>query len=239
MAMRGSTSILPLRLRDAGLTIRGRDLLQHIDVELTPGAPTMIMGPNGAGKSLFLRVCHGLIAPTAGSVEWSTPSARAHAMVLQRPVLLRRSGRANVIHALALAGVPRGARGARADEVLARFGLAEIAQRPARLLSGGEQQRLAIARAWSLAPQVLFLDEPTSALDPGATRAIEAMIGAISAEGVKIVMATHDVGQARRLGGEVLFFHSSRLLEKTPASRFFEHPQTQEAAAYLRGDLLW
>lgn len=237
--MRGSASILPLRLRDAGLAIRGRDLLRQIDVELAPGAPTMVMGPNGAGKSLFLRLCHGLIAPTSGSVEWSVPSTRAQAMVMQRPVLLRRSARANVVHALALAGAPRAARGKRADEVLARFGLAGIAQRPARLLSGGEQQRLAIARAWSLAPQVLFLDEPTSALDPGATRAIEDMVEAISSEGVKIVMATHDIGQARRLGGEVLFFHSGRLLEKTPAPRFFEHPQTREAAAYLRGDLLW
>ena len=237
--MRGSASILPLQLRNVGLAIRDRDLLRQIDVELSPGAPTMIMGPNGAGKSLFLRVCHGLIAPTSGSVEWSVPSTRAQAMVMQRPVLLRRSAKANLVHALALAGTPRAVRGARADEVLARFGLTDIAQRPARLLSGGEQQRLAIARAWALAPQVLFLDEPTSALDPGATRAVEDMIRAIAAEGVKIVMATHDVGQARRLGGEVLFFHSGRLREKTPAPQFFEHPQTQEAAAYLRGDLLW
>ena len=237
--MRGSASILPLQLRNVGLAIRDRDLLRQIDVELSPGAPTMIMGPNGAGKSLFLRVCHGLIAPTSGSVEWSVPSTRAQAMVMQRPVLLRRSARANLVHALALAGTPRAARGTRADEVLERFGLTDIAQRPARLLSGGEQQRLAIARAWALAPQVLFLDEPTSALDPGATRAVEDMIRAIAAEGVKIAMATHDIGQARRLGGEVLFFHSGRLLEKTPAPKFFEHPQTQEAAAYLRGDLLW
>ncbi len=237
--MRGSASILPLQLRNVGLAIRDRDLLRQIDVELSPGAPTMIMGPNGAGKSLFLRVCHGLIAPTSGSVEWSVPSTRAQAMVMQRPVLLRRSAKANLVHALALAGTPRAARGTRADEVLERFGLTDIAQRPARLLSGGEQQRLAIARAWALAPQVLFLDEPTSALDPGATRAVEDMIRAIAAEGVKIAMATHDIGQARRLGGEVLFFHSGRLLEKTPAPKFFEHPQTQEAAAYLRGDLLW
>ncbi len=237
--MRGPASILPLQLRNVGLAIRDRDLLRQIDVELSAGAPTMIMGPNGAGKSLFLRVCHGLIAPTSGSVEWSVPSTRAQAMVMQRPVLLRRSARANLVHALALAGTPRAARGARADEVLERFGLTDIAQRPARLLSGGEQQRLAIARAWALAPQVLFLDEPTSALDPGATRAVEDIIRAIAAEGVKIAMATHDIGQARRLGGEVLFFHSGRLLEKTPAPRFFEHPQTQEAAAYLRGDLLW
>ncbi len=237
--MRGPLSILPLRCRSIGLHIRGRDLLKDVTADLMPGAPSMIMGPNGAGKSLFLRICHGLLQPTSGSVEWSGPAARAQAMVLQRPVLLRRSARANVVHALALAGAPRSERGARADAALERFGLLDIAGRSARLLSGGEQQRLAIARAWALNPQVLFLDEPTSALDPGGTRAVEDMITAIAREGVKIVMATHDLGQARRLAGEVLFFHGGRLREQTPAAAFFEKPQTPEAAAFLNGDLLW
>jgi tungstate transport system ATP-binding protein len=237
--MRGSLSILPLRCRSVGLNVRGRDLLKDVTADLMPGTPSMVMGPNGAGKSLFLRICHGLLQPTSGSVEWSGPSARAQAMVLQRPVLLRRSARGNVIHALALAGTPRSERGGRADAALERFGLGAISGRPARLLSGGEQQRLAIARAWALNPQVLFLDEPTSALDPGGTRAVEEMITAIAREGVKIVMATHDLGQARRLAGEVLFFHGGRLREQTPAATFFDKPQTPEAAAFLNGDLLW
>lgn len=237
--MHGTLSILPLRVRDLGLSARGRDLLSGVSAELTGGAPSVILGPNGAGKSLFLRLCHGLIAPTSGALEWSDPAARAHAMVLQRPVLLRRSARANIVHGLALAGLSRRERALRADEVLERFGLQAIAARPARLLSGGEQQRLAIARAFALAPQVLFLDEPTSALDPGATRAVEEMIGTIAREGTKIVMATHDLGQARRLAGEILFFHSGRLREQTPAPAFFEAPKTQEASAFLRGDLLW
>ncbi|MFC5068718.1 ATP-binding cassette domain-containing protein [Flaviflagellibacter deserti] len=237
--MRGPLSILPLRCRSVGLNVRGRDLLKDVTADLMPGVPSMIMGPNGAGKSLFLRICHGLLQPTSGSVEWSGPAGRAQAMVLQRPVLLRRSARANVIHALALAGAPRSERGARADAALERFGLGAIAARPARLLSGGEQQRLAIARAWALNPQVLFLDEPTSALDPSGTRAVEEMITVIAREGVKIVMATHDLGQARRLAGEVLFFHGGRLREQTPAPAFFEKPQTPEAAAFLNGDLLW
>lgn len=237
--MHGALSILPLRIRDLGLHIRGRDLLTGVNADLMPGAPSVILGPNGAGKSLFLRLCHGLIAPTSGAVEWSGPAARAHAMVLQRPVLLRRSARANIVHGLALAGLSRRERNSRADEVLERFGLSEIAPRPARLLSGGEQQRLAIARAFALAPQVLFLDEPTSALDPGATRAVEDMIGTIAREGTKIVMATHDLGQARRLAGEVLLFHGGRLREQTAAPAFFDAPKTPEAAAFLRGDLLW
>lgn len=237
--MHGALSILPLRIRDIGLTRGGRALLSGVNAELGSGAPSVILGPNGAGKSLFLKLCHGLIAPTSGSVQWSGPAARAHAMVLQRPVLLRRSGRANITHALALAGLSRAERAKRADEILERFRLTDLAARPARVLSGGEQQRLAIARAFALSPQVLFLDEPTSALDPGATRAIEEMIGAIAKSGTKIVMATHDLGQARRLAGEVLLFHAGKLREQTPAHEFFDTPRTEEASAFLRGDLLW
>lgn len=237
--MHGALSILPLRIQGLGLNIRGRDLLSGVNAEFRPGDPSMILGPNGAGKSLFLKLCHGLIEPTSGAIEWSGPAARAHAMVLQRPVMLRRSGRANIIYALALAGLSRSERAKRADDVIARFGLTDIAARPARVLSGGEQQRLAIARAFALSPQVLFLDEPTSALDPGATRAIEEMVGAIAKSGTKIVMATHDLGQARRLAGEVLFFHAGKLREQTPAPGFFDKPKTEEAAAFLRGDLLW
>jgi tungstate transport system ATP-binding protein len=160
-------------------------------------------------------------------------------MVFQRPVMLRRSARANMLHALSLAGIAGRERAARADESLDHFGLAGLADRPARLLSGGEQQRLAIARAWSLKPEVLFLDEPTSSLDPAATKAIEEMIAAIHAEGVKIVMTTHDLGQARRVADDVLFLHHGRLLEHTPAAQFFDQPRTEAARAFVRGDLLW
>ena len=207
---------------------------------LGAGTRSVIMGPNGAGKSLTLRLCHGLLQPTAGRIDWAAPGrCGKHAMVFQRPVMLRRSARANMIHALSLAGLAGRELSRRADEALARFGLAGLAVRPARLLSGGEQQRLAIARAWSLKPQVLFLDEPTASLDPAATRAIEEMIAAIHAEGVKIVMTTHDLGQARRVADEVLFLHHGQLLEHTPAARFFEQPQTEEARAFVRGELLW
>jgi tungstate transport system ATP-binding protein len=197
------------------------------------------MGPNGAGKSLLLRLCHGLLRPTAGEVAWSGAAEGRHAMVFQRPVLLRRSARANLVHALSLKGVPHNERRQRADAALEKFGLLPFADRPARVLSGGEQQRLAIARAWATRPQVMFLDEPTSALDPGATRTIEENIATISAEGVKIVMATHDVGQARRLADDVVFLNRGRLAEHTPAAEFFSHPKTAQAQAFLRGELVW
>ncbi len=243
MTMHGTLSILPLKVSELRFAARGTELIKGISFSLGAGTRTVIMGPNGAGKSLTLRLCHGLLKPSGGIVGWAGPDAsgavKRHAMVFQRPVMLRRTARANLIHALSVAGVPRTDRKARADAALDYFGLTDLAERPARLLSGGEQQRLAIARAWALKPQVLFLDEPTSALDPAATKAIEEMIETIHADGVKIVMTTHDLGQARRLADDVLFLHNGRLLEQSPAETFFAEPKTEEARAFIRGELLW
>jgi tungstate transport system ATP-binding protein len=160
-------------------------------------------------------------------------------MVFQRPVMLRRSVLGNLAFALAVAGVPARERDARARAALDRVGLSDFAQRPARVLSGGEQQRLALARAWMLAPEVLFLDEPTANLDPGATREIEAIVASIHASGTKIVMITHNLGQARRLGDEILFIDRGRIAERADADRFFTHPATAEADAFLKGELPW
>jgi tungstate transport system ATP-binding protein len=160
-------------------------------------------------------------------------------MVFQRPVMLRRSALANVIYALALAGVPDAEREAQALAALDEVGLRHLAQRPARVLSGGEQQRLALARAWALHPEVLFLDEPTASLDPGATREIETVIKAFDAAGTKIVMATHNLGQARRLGDEVIYLQAGRVMERAPIDEFFARPATAEAAAFMKGELPW
>lgn len=239
--MRDDPAILPLRLTEVSYAAGGRTLIDRLSLSLERGARTVILGPNGAGKSLTLRLCHGLLKPTSGEVAWRGPAAPdgRHAMVFQRPVLLRRSARANIEHALSLRGAGRSGRRERATAALERFGLASLAERPARVLSGGEQQRLALARAWAPRPQVLFLDEPTATLDPAATRTIETMIDAFHADGVKIVMTTHDLGQARRLADEVLFLHQGRIVEHAPADRFFANPGTPEAAAFLNGDLLW
>ena len=160
-------------------------------------------------------------------------------MVFQRPVMLRRSAVANVIYGLKLAGVSRRERRLRAHDVLDAVGLSHVAERPARVLSGGEQQKLALARAWALGPEVLFLDEPTANLDPSATRDVESIIGQIRASGTKIVMTTHNLGQARRLGDEILFIDDGRLVERAPVERFFPQPATAEAAAFIKGELPW
>ena len=223
--------ILPLRLEQVAF----RDIIKPLTLEIGAGPSTVILGANGAGKSVLMRLMHGLLAPSAGKVSWS--SSGRQAMVFQRPVMLRRSALANVVYALKLAGVRDGRREALA--ALEEVGLANLADRPARVLSGGEQQRLALARAWALHPEVLFLDEPTASLDPSATREIEAIIRAFDAAGTKIVMATHNLGQARRLGDEVLYLHQGRVLERAAAEKFLAAPSTAEAAAFIRGELPW
>lgn len=233
--------ILPLRLEGVGYAVAGRALLSDLTLTLRPGRRLVILGPNGAGKSLLLRLCHGLIQPTSGRRLWADGSARpaAQAMVFQRPVLLRRSVAANIAFPLALRGIGRAARRELVARTLERFGLTALAHRPARLLSGGEQQRLAMARAGAMAPEVLFLDEPCASLDPAATRIIEEMILTLSAEGTTIVASTHDLGQARRLAEDVAFLHRGRLIEAGPAAEFFAQCRSPEARAFLNGDLVW
>lgn len=239
--MARTSTILPLRLEGVGYSADGTPLLSDVTLTVPAGRRLIVLGPNGAGKSLLLRLCHGLLDASRGRVIWADGSPRpaAQAMVFQRPVMLRRSVRANLAHALALNGVAWADRAGRIAAALDRFGLTDLATRGARLLSGGEQQRLALARAWLTRPQILFLDEPTSALDPGATRTIEEIIRGFSADGMTIVMTTHDLGQARRLAEDVAFLNRGRLLEHGPAAGFFASPATTEARAFLSGDLLW
>lgn len=213
-------------------------LLGPCSFALEGTGPTLVMGPNGAGKSLLLRLAHGLLRPTQGRVAWSNEQRPRQAMVFQQPVLLRRSAAANLIHALAVNNVPRKVRAQLASDALERFGLAACTHTPARVLSGGEQQRLALARAWVLSPQVLFLDEPTSALDPAAIKAVEAAVREFHQRGTRIVMTTHDLHQARRLAGDVLFLSGGQVREHTPAGAFFNMPVSREAQAFIAGELV-
>jgi tungstate transport system ATP-binding protein len=221
----------------------GRVILDRISAEIAAGPRTVILGPNGAGKSVLMRLAHGLLAPTSGAVRWHSlerqGERRRQAMVFQRPVMLRRSALDNVVYPLKVAGLGRTECARRAFAALERVGLGRLADRPARVLSGGEQQRLALARAWAMEPEVLFLDEPTANLDPSATREVEATIQAIYESGTKVVMSTHNLGQARRLGDEVLLLNQGRLVERAPAATFFLQPATAEAAAFIKGELPW
>ena len=234
---------LPLSLHDVSYGVRGHTLLDRINITFMPGVRTIILGPNGSGKSLLMRLCHGLINPTAGSIAWpgrgAHGSRRGQAMVFQRPVMLRRSVTANIEYPLKLNHVPRTVRRQQVRQALETAGLTALAARNARVLSGGEQQRVALARAWVLHPEVLLLDEPTANLDPFATRAIEEIAGTFHTAGTTIIMTTHDLSQARRMADEVIFLNKGRVLEAGPADKFFDQPRTAEAHAYLRGELLW
>ena len=243
--MSDRAAVLPLRLEGVGYAVGGHLLLDGVSLRIERGRRLVVLGPNGAGKSLLLRLCHGLIEPTSGRIASGNLAGvgpevrRRQAMVFQRPVLLRRSAVANLTFALAArGGVPWRHRRARASEALARFGLAHLADRPARVLSGGEQQRLTLARAWALEPDLLLLDEPTAALDPAGTARVEEAIATFHGRGVTVVMSTHDLGQARRLADEVAFLSRGRLVETGPAAAFFADPRTPEVRAFLAGELV-
>ena len=241
MSTDAAISDLPIEFTKVNVGASGSPILRQISLLIGAGAPTVLIGPNGSGKTTFLRAAMGLIVPSSGQVTWggaaqSAPLARA--IVFQRPVMLRRTALGNLHYALESAGVPRIERQRRANELLSLVDLEGVGDRPARRLSGGEQQRLALARALARKPRVLFLDEPTASLDPAATKAIEELIRSVSARGVKVVMATHDLGEARRLAGDIVLLHRGTVVETSAADQFFRSPATAEARTFLAGELL-
>jgi len=241
MSMRAPASDLPLMFSDVAILAGQVTILDNISLTLASGPPTVLIGPNGAGKTTLLRAAMGLIPASRGRITWggceaSPPGRRA--ILFQRPVMLRRSAAGNIRYALAAAGAPRAQRTHRAVELIADVGLQGLERRPARRLSGGEQQRLALARALARDPTLLLLDEPTASLDPAATKAIEDIVRMVTARGVKVVMATHDLGQAKRLAGDVMLLHRGRLIESGPAADFFANPRTEEGRRFIAGELL-
>ncbi|MBS1304104.1 ATP-binding cassette domain-containing protein [Loktanella sp. SALINAS62] len=233
-----SAAILPLAVRDLELRFGESVVLNGVSFDLSATGCTMVMGPNGSGKSLLLKLLHGLMQPSAGQICWGDHAAShataRQALVFQKPVLLRRSVAANIDFVLKARGKDAGRR----DALLDHVGLRHKAPQPARLLSGGEAQRLALARALATDPEVLFLDEPTASLDPASVLAIEAIVGEARDRGVRVIFVTHDTGQARRLADDVLFLQRGRIAEHTRAADFFPAPQSQAARDYLDGRIV-
>ena len=233
--------MFPLRISGLCFAPEGRAILDRLDLELSGEGISVLLGPNGAGKTLLLRLLAGLLPNDGGSVDWggsSLPNGRL-AMVFQHPMLLRMSVFTNVEFALRPQGMSAVERRVRTDEVLVRVGLAHRASDCARLLSGGERQRMALARAWAMRPRLLLLDEPTASLDPSATEAVERIIREIRTEGAKVLMTTHNLGQATRLADDIIFLADGRVQEHESAHRFFARPQSPAARAFLQGELPW
>lgn len=232
--------LLPMEAREVSYDVEGKRLVDRINLKLTHGGVTMIMGPNGAGKSVLLRLLHGLLSPSSGTIFWGgtklpEETRKRQAMMFQKPVLLRRSVAANIDFVLNIRGK---ATASAREQVLHKVGLTGLEKQPARRLSGGEQQRLALARTLALKPDILFLDEPTASLDPASVIMIEQIVRELHLTGTKIVFVTHDIGQAKRLGDEVVFIHRGRITEQTPAQSFFDSPVSQPAKDYLAGRIV-
>lgn len=243
-----ATSVVPAQalvtLDRAGVRLGAVHALRDVSLTLRRGDRLALVGANGSGKTTLLRLLHGLLAPAAGLVRRDElqPEGRpaVGAMLFQRPFLLHLSARRNVSLGLWLRGVPRGERAQATEQALHRVGLAALAHRPARALSGGQQQRLALARAWALKPDILFLDEPTASLDPTAKREVEHLIEEFAGEGMTVVLATHNLGQAKRLASRVAYLEAGRLIVERPVHEFFITDKLPpEAAHFLKGEMAW
>ena len=235
------SEMFPLIVERAVTRRRGKVLVGPVDLRLEAGGVTVVIGPNGAGKTSLLRMLHGIARLNAGSVRWACGDAEARerqAFVFQTPVMLRRSVRENLTYPLRINRVGRKTAEAQAEAMAAKVGLSEALGRSALALSGGERQKLALGRALIRQPEVLFLDEPCAALDGRATREVEAILQAAVKDGTRLIMSTHNMGQARRLARDVVFLLGGRIHERATAERFFENPETAQARAFLRGDIV-
>jgi len=235
------TQLFPLSVHGAETSRRGKRLIGPIDLTLVQEGTSVVLGPNGSGKTTLLRLLHGAARLTKGTIQWSCPddfARRAQAFVFQRPVMLRRNVRENLIYPLVVRGDERRQSNIIAQEWASRVGLGDMLERQATVLSGGEQQKLAIARALIVEPKLVFLDEPTANLDGRATREIEDILCRAQQRGTKIVLSTHDMGQARRLANDVVFLLNGKVREIGPARTFFENPHTAQARAFLQGDIV-
>ncbi|MBS0442135.1 MAG: phosphate ABC transporter ATP-binding protein [Proteobacteria bacterium] len=224
-----------LYLRDVSVRFGQVQALRHVSISVGRGELVALVGPNGSGKTTLLRAMHGLLR--IDGTRALGPQAQRQAMVFQRPFMMRLSVRNNLRLALWLAGVPRAQWNERCAAALARVALQGLEERPARALSGGQQQRLAIARAWAVQPTLLFLDEPTASLDPTAKKEVEALLAGFAADGMTLVMSTHNLGQAKRLASRVVYLEDGEIHADLPTAQFFDGALQGRARQFVKGEM--
>lgn len=230
--------LFPLTLDQVSVRRRGKRVIGPVDLYVNAGGPLIVLGPNGSGKTTLLRVMHGIERINAGTITWAQDSPDQHAFVFQSPIIMRRSVADNLAYPLQLLRKPKAEIAKATTHWLARIGLSDFAHAPASRLSGGERQKLALARALIREPRVLFLDEPCANLDGHATRDIEALLLETAAGGTRLIMATHDMGQARRLAANIVFMLNGTIHETGEAEALFTKAKTPELRAFLRGDIV-
>jgi len=233
--------IFPLKMHNATAHFRKKRLVGPVDITIEAEGFTIVMGPNGAGKTTLLRLMHGLQRCSGGVIEWAVPQAAARekqAYVFQSPIMMRRKVIDSIAYPLRLRGLGASAARAKALECAGRFGLESLLDSWAPMLSGGEKQKLSLARALVIRPDILFLDEPCANLDGRAIREIEEILLDAQAAGTRIIMSTHDMGQARRLAHDIVFMYDGKIHERTSADTFFTTPATKEAQAFINGEIV-
>ncbi|MGU3537082.1 ATP-binding cassette domain-containing protein [Methylobacterium sp. A54F] len=232
---------VPIRFASVTYRVEARTILDALDLDLPGSGITALIGPNGAGKSVTLRLIDGLLRPSEGRITVGEPGGPPvrRAFVFQRPALVRASAARNLALALVPLGLSGRARAARVAAALSRVGLAARSGDPATRFSGGEQQRLALARAWACEPQLLLLDEPTASLDPAATEIVEDLVAEMARAGTKVVLVSHNLGQVARLAADVVVLSAGRAVERGPARQVLSAPRDPAARAYLNGELPW
>ncbi|MEM8844757.1 MAG: ATP-binding cassette domain-containing protein [Pseudomonadota bacterium] len=239
--MQNSNQHLPLSVNNLTYRKNKSELIKDLNLEISETGSTIILGHNGAGKSLLLKLLHGVINPSMGSISWNhdTPNSNQYwrSFLLQKPTFFKRSARFNIEFVLEIAATPKSERKERCDEALKICGLDKISERSVHSFSGGELQKLSLARAWVLKPAVLLLDEPTVALDPPFTLSFEQIIQRFKKSHTKVIMTTHDLAQAKRLADEIVFLYNGKVLEQSPADVFFQQPKSLEAKKFISGQL--
>lgn len=252
-----STPVIQFDLQNVGVRFGAREALKNVNLQIAQGDRLALIGANGSGKSTLLRALHGLMSSQSGqSKQAAQLSGRINihqdvrqAMLFQRPHMLRMSAQANVAMAAWLGGTPWASAKAQALAALQRVGLDSEARRPARALSQGQQQRLALARAWVMQPNVLLLDEPTASMDPHAKREVENLMQEFAeldtnsgGQGMTLIFASHNLGQVKRLATHVAYLEHGQLLVHLPVQAFFDPVQLQavstQADAFLKGDFV-